>query len=164
MNRTLTNSLIGFMLLALAGCGFHLRGSASLPDSLKTMYVQGINLQQGLGLELKRGLTRNDVVVAETYQEGNTVLTVLDNKYERRVLSVGSNAKVSEYSLHGWLSYKVTDGSGQVLANDQKVEAQRDYQFDQEQVLASGQEEELLRKELNQQLVQSILRRLSALK
>jgi len=164
MNRTLTNSLIGFMLLALAGCGFHLRGSASLPDSLKTMYVQGINLQQGLGLELKRSLTRNDVVVVESYQEGSAVLTVLDHKYERRVLSVGSNAKVSEYSLHGWLSYKVTDGSGQVLANDQKVEAQRDYQFDQEQVLAADQEEELLRIELNQQLVQSLLRRLSVLK
>lgn len=164
MNRTLTKGLIGFMLLALAGCGFHLRGSATLPDSLKTMYVQGINLQQGIGLELKRALSSNDVLVIDTYQQGSAVLTVLDNKYERRVLSVGSDAKVSEYSLHGWLSYKVTDGSGHVLANEQKVETQRDYQFDQDSVLASDQEEAILRKELNQQLVQSILRRLSALK
>jgi len=164
MNRTLTNGFIGFVLLALAGCGFQLRGSATLPDSLKMMYIQGINLQQGLGLELKRSLTSNDVVVLDSYQDGSAVLTILDNKYERRVLSVGSDAKVSEYALHGALSYKVTGPDNQVMADAQKVEAQRDYQFDQNQVLAADQEEELLRKELNQQLVQSVLRRLSALK
>jgi len=164
MNRTLTNVLIGFVLVALAGCGFHLRGSATLPDSLKTMYIQGISLQQDLGLELKRGLTRNDVLVIESYQEGSAVLTVLENKYERRVLSVGSDAKVSEYALHGLLRFKVTDGDGKVMSDSQKVEAQRDYRFNQEQVLASDQEEALLHKELNQQLVQSVLRRLSVLK
>ena len=163
MNRTLTNGFIGFVLLALAGCGFQLRGSATLPDSLKIMYIQGISLQQGLGLELKRGLTRNDVVVLDSYQKGSAVLTVLDNKYERRVLSVGSDAKVSEYGLHGSLTFKVTAEGDQIMIESQKVEAQRDYRFDQNEVLAADQEEELLRKELNQQLVQSVLRRLSAL-
>mgnify|MGYP000140750892 CR=1 FL=1 len=164
MNRTLTNGFIGVLLLTLASCGFQLRGSATLPDSLKTMYVQGINLQQDLGLDLKRGLTRNDVHVLESYQEGSAVLTILENKVERRVLSVGSNAKVSEYSLHGTVSFKVIDGDGRVMSDIQKVEAQRDYRFNQEQVLASDQEEVLLRKELNQQLVQSVLRQLSVLK
>jgi len=164
MNRTLSNVLISFLFVALAGCGFHLRGSATLPNSLKTMYVQGVNLQQGLGLELKRGLTRNGVMVVNHYQEGSAVLTLLDNQFERRVLSVGSDAKVSEYGLHGWVSFKVSDGKGRVISDVQKVEAQRDYQFDQDQVLGKDDEERLLREQLNQQLVQSILRRLSALK
>ncbi|MDC9724462.1 MAG: LPS assembly lipoprotein LptE [Gammaproteobacteria bacterium] len=164
MNRALSNVLISFLFLALAGCGFHLRGSATLPDSLKTMYVQGVNLQQGFGLELKRGLMRNDVTVVNNYQEGSAVLTVLENKFERRVLSVGSDAKVSEYGLHGWVSFKVSDGNGQLISDVQKVEAQRDYQFDQDQVLGKDDEERLLREQVNQQLVQSILRRLSALK
>jgi len=165
MSRTLSNVLIGFVLIALAGCGFHLRGSAVLPEALKLMYVQGINIDdRGLGRELKQGLTRNGVTVVERYQEGSAVLTILENKVERRVLSVGSDAKVSEYGLHGWVSFKVSDGSGQVISEAQKVEAQRDYQFDQENVLGKGEEERLLREQLNQQLVQSILRRLSALK
>ncbi|NOQ93135.1 MAG: hypothetical protein GQ547_00700 [Methylophaga sp.] len=164
MNRALSNVLISLLFVALAGCGFQLRGSATLPDSLKTMYVQGVNLQQGLGLELKRGLTRNGVQVVNNYQEGSAVLTVLDNQFERRVLSVGSDAKVSEYGLHGWVSFKVSDGKGQIISDVQKVEAQRDYQFDQDQVLGKDDEERLLREQLNKQLVQSILRRLSALK
>ncbi len=164
MTRTLSNVLIGFVFVALAGCGFHLRGTATLPDALKTMYVQGVNLQQGLGLELKRSLTRNDVTVVNAYQEGSAVLTILEHKLERRVLSVGSDAKVSEYALHGWVSFKVSDGNGKVISDAQKVEAQRDYRFDQDQVLAKDEEERVLREQLNQQLVQSILRRLSVLK
>lgn len=164
MKRYLFNIIIGFSLLAVAGCGFHLRGTATLADSLKTMHVQGIDLRQGLGLELKRSLIRNDVMVVDDYQQGSAVLTILENKFERRVLSVGSTAKVSEYELYALLKFKVSDGQGQELGETQQVEAQRDYQFDQTQVLGKDEEERLLREELNKQLVQSVLRRLSAIK
>ena len=163
MKRYLQSIFISFLLVAVTACGFHLRGSANLPENLQTMYVQGVNMQQGLGLELKRGLTRNGVTVLSDYKEGSAVLTVLESKFERRVLSVGSDAKVSEYELHAIVSFKVSDGSGDVLADSQTVEAQRDYQFDQNQVLGKDEEERLLREQLNQQLVQSILRRLSVL-
>jgi len=163
MKRYLLNIVVGFTLLAVAGCGFQLRGSANIPASLQTMYVQGVNMQQGLGLELKRGLTRNGVTVINDYQQDSAVLTILDNKFERRVLSVGSDAKVSEYELHGIVTFKVSDGEGKVLADSQTVEALRDYQFDQNQVLGKDEEERLLKEQLNQQLVQSILRRLSVL-
>ncbi|MFW5426344.1 MAG: LPS assembly lipoprotein LptE [Methylophagaceae bacterium] len=163
MKRYLAKLFIGFSLLAITACGFHLRGSADLAVGLQTMYVQGVNMQQGLGLELKRGLTRNGVTVLSDYQQGSAVLTILDSKFERRVLSVGSDAKVSEYELNGIVSFKVSDDKGNVLADAQTVEAQRDYQFDQNQVLGKDEEERLLREQLNQQLVQSILRRLSVL-
>lgn len=163
MKRYLLNILISFSLLAVTACGFELRGNADLPISLQTMYVQGINMQQGLGLELKRGLTRNGVTVLSDYQQGSAVLTVLDSKFERRVLSVGSDAKVSEYELHGIVNFKVSDNEGNILNDSQQVEAQRDYQFDPNQILGKDEEERLLREQLNQQLVRSILRRLSVL-
>jgi len=163
MKRFLLKSSTVFLVLVIAGCGFHLRGTATIPASLQTLYVQGVNMQQGLGLELKRGLTRNGVTVLSDYQQGSAVLTILDSKFERRVLSVGSDAKVSEYELHGIVNFKVSDGDGKVLADSQTVEAQRDYQFDQNQVLGKDEEERLLKEQLNQQLVQSILRRLSVL-
>ena len=163
MKRYLQRLFIGLSLMAVAGCGFHLRGTANIPVSLQIMYVQGVSMQQGLGLELKRGLTRNGVTVINGYQEGRAVLTILSNKFERRVLSVGSDAKVSEYELNGIVTFKVSDGEGKVLSDSQTVEAQRDYQFDQDQVLGKDEEERLLQEQLNQQLVQSILRRLSVL-
>lgn len=163
MKRFLLKSSTVFLVLVIAGCGFHLRGTATIPASLQTLYVQGVNMQQGLGLELKRALTRNGVTVRNDYQQGTAVLTILDNRFQRRVLSVGSDAKVSEYELHGTVTFKVSDDEGKVLADSQTVEARRDYQFDQNQVLGKDEEERLLKEQLNQQLVQSILRRLSVL-
>jgi LPS-assembly lipoprotein len=164
MSRSLLNVFMGLLLVAIAGCGFQLRGVVPLPDSLKLMYVQGINLQQGLGLTLKRGLEQNRVQVVDNYEKESAVLTVLENKFERRILSVGNNAKVSEYELYSSLKFKVTDGQGELLIEPQQLEAIRDYQFDQTSVLSSDGEEAILREQLGQQLVQSLLRRLSAVK
>lgn len=164
MKRYLSNSVVIVTLLIIAGCGFHLRGAVNLPESIKTMYVQGLNLQRGVGLTLKRHLISNGIVIVEDYQKGNAVLDILENKYERRVLSVGSSAKVSEYELYGRITFKVTDGSGAVLAEEQSVEAQKDYQFNQDEVLGAGEEESALREELEQRLVRSIMRRLEAIK
>jgi LPS-assembly lipoprotein len=164
MSRSFLNVFMGLLLVAIAGCGFQLRGAVPLPDSMKMMYVQGINVQQGLGLELKRGLKQNGIQVVDDYEKDSAVLTVLENKFERRVLSVGNNAKVSEYELYSVLKFKVTDGQGKLLVEPQQVEAIRDYQFDQTQVLSSDGEEAILREQLNEQLVQSLLRRLSVVK
>tara|TARA_R110002050_G_scaffold57423_5_gene129261 strand:+ start:184856 stop:185350 length:495 start_codon:yes stop_codon:yes gene_type:complete len=164
MSRSLLNGFIGVLLVVIAGCGFQLRGAVPLPDSLKLMYVQGINLQQGLGLTLKRALKQNGIQVVDDYEKDSALLTILENRSERRVLSVGNNAKVSEYELYSMLKFKVTDGQGKLLVAPQQFEAIRDYQFDQTQVLSSDGEEAILREQLNQQLVDSILRRLSAVK
>ena len=164
MKRYLSNSVVIVTLLIIAGCGFHLRGAVNLPESIKTMYVQGLNLQRGVGLTLKRHLISNGIVVVEDYQKGNAVLDILENKSERRVLSVGSSAKVSEYELYGRITFKVTDGSGDVVAKEQSVEAQKDYQFNQDEVLGASEEESALREELEQRLVRSIMRRLEAIK
>jgi len=164
MTRSLSNTFVALLLVVIAGCGFHLRGSADLAASLKTMYIQGVDIQQDFGLALKRALMSNGVTVLTDYQQGSAVLTVLEHKTERRVLSVGADAKVSEYGLHSRVRFKVSDDQGQLVLDEQLVEAQRDYQFNQDQVLASGNEELALRDQLNQQLAQSVLRRLSVLK
>lgn len=164
MNRVVSKLFMGILLLVLAGCGFELRGEASVPDALKTMYIQGVNTQQDyLGLQLKRSLIRNGIQVLDEYQEGAAIFTVIENRYERHVLSVGGDAKVSEYELEAWVVYRVTDDKGELLGEQQRVEARRDYQFDRTQILAMDEQERVLREDLNKQIVQSILRRLSAL-
>ena len=159
------NSLVVLWLLVLTGCGFHLRGSMTLalPDNLKTISIEGINLNRGLGRELKRSLTNAGVSVVAGGDHDALILTILENNIDRRVLSVGSDAKVSEYELRAIVRFSVKDKHGTLLEN-QQVEGQRDYQFDKNQVLSSEEEENLLRQQLNQQLIQSILRYLFALK
>jgi len=163
MIRYLLIMLLGFSFIAVEGCGFHLRGSAVLPDSLKTMYIQGVNTQRGIGRDLKKGLERNGVVVLETYQDGSAILSVLDYLNERRVLSVDSSAKVNEYRLYGMLRFSVADSDGKTLLGSREVEAVRDFRFEQNQVLGKDEEETELRQQVDQQLVQSVLRMLATI-
>lgn len=165
MNRLALSGFLGFLMLTLASCGFQLRGSASVPEALKTLYIQGVNTRQDeFGIELKRALLRNDIRVVEEYEKGAALFTVLENEYERHVLSVGSDAKVREYEVETWVVYQISDENGELIGDKQRVEARRDYQFDRGQILAMDEQERVLRDDLNQQMVQSILRRLSAMK
>lgn len=156
--------VLGLVLVVTAGCGFHLRGEADLPDSIKTLFIQGVDLYQGRGRALKEGLENNSVTVMSEYNAGHAVMTITENIQERRVLSVGGDAKVSEYELYGAMRFSISDGQGKALISQQLVESRRDYQFDQTQVLSADEEERLLREQMDQQLVQAVLRRLSALK
>ena len=155
--------MIAVFCLTVAACGFQLRGAADLPESIQTLHIQGINMRQGLGLELKRTLRRNGINVIDDYMEGAAVLSFLENRYERHVLSVGGNAKVSEYELILEVTFQLTDNQQNKLIESERFEAQRDYQFDQEQVLGRDAEEHLLREEMEKQISQVIVRRLSAL-
>ena len=100
----------------------------------------------------------------EKFQHGSTVLKVIEIKHDRRVLSVGSDAKVSEYGLYSSISFSLVDSQGKILTGSQQVQAQRDFQFNENQVLARESEEASLRSHLNKELVQGVLRRLSAIK
>lgn len=164
MTRSLSSVFVIFILIVLAGCGFHLRGEAIIPDSLKVIYIQGIEMNKGLGRELKKSLTHNGVLVVSDYQQDSAILTIVEYKVDRRVLSVGSNAKVNEIELYGFVNFKVSDAEGRILSDQQHVEARRDLQFDQNQVIGTTEEARLLREQLDQQLVQSMLRRLAAIK
>lgn len=162
--KSLKYLLISASCLALVACGFQLRGAADLPESIQTLYMQGINPRDTLGLELRRTLTRNGVRVVTEYEEGAALLTFLQNEFERRVLSVDPvTAKVSEYELILQVSITLTDAQQNKLLEQEYFEILRDYQFDPDQVLGIESEERLLRDEMYKQLSQTILRRLSAL-
>lgn len=165
MNRIVSNCILGLTLLTLAACGFQLRGQTTVSEELKTLYIQGVNTRQDVfGVELKRALMRNGIEVLDEYREGAALFTVLENRFDRHVLSVGSDAKVREYELEAQVIFQVTDDNGELIGTRQRVEARRDYQFDRNQILAMDEQERVLRQDLNKQMVQSVLRRLSVMK
>jgi LPS-assembly lipoprotein len=164
MGNSFSKMLVSFIIVLIAGCGFQLRGNANLSEHLNVMFIQGISTKSGLGLEIKRTLQNNGVTVLSEYDKTASVFTLVENEIDRRVLSVGSDAKASEYQLYQEVSFKVVDKQGELLSDVQTVKAQRDYRFNQDQVLGSENEQEFLTENLNKQLAQSIFRRLAAIK
>lgn len=149
------------LILTLGACGFQLRGAAQLP--FQTLYVDASGSQ--VGPDLQRGLRHgSNVKIANTPGEAQAVLRVLGENREKRILSLNASGRVSEFLLFYRLSFHVHDGKGKELMPVQQIELKRDLSFNDAQVLAKEQEEILLYKDMQNDAVQQVIRRLSAVK
>jgi len=152
------------MLLAavtLSACGFHMRGPANLP--FKTIFL-GFADNSQLGTELKRYIRASGVEVVSDKDEAEAVLQVIADTREKKILTLNTNGRVREYSLYQRFSFLVKDNKGAVLIPPTNITLKRDITYDENQELAKQAEEVLLYRDMQSDLVQQILRRLSASK
>lgn len=151
--------LLLLVVIALAGCGFRLRGYADVP--FETLYVS--DTRSGLGLELKRVLEAGTSarVVSDTRQ-AQAVLEISGEGRSREILSLTAAGRVREFMLRYRLSYRVHDGRGGEYIPSSAINLQRDMTFQDELALAKEHEEQLLFRDMQSEAVQLILRRMSA--
>lgn len=154
------------LVLLLAGCGFHLRGSGVDDIALSDMpliYLQSGNTQSGMLEELQRRGRLHGAKFTLESSAAELALNITSENFERRVLSVSNTGKVREYELHYAVTYTVLDKQGvEKLAN--RISLVRDYRFDENQVLGKEAEEKQLRQDMVRDAAQQIMRQLRALK
>jgi LPS-assembly lipoprotein len=146
--------------LLLAGCGFHLRGQLDLPRPLEAAYISGVPRSSPLAQEVAFIVTGAGGRVVDDPAAASGRLAILGEDYDRRVLSVDSSGKVSEYELRYAIRYALHGPDGAVIVPEQSVSGTRSYRFDPVNVLGTGEEEAVLREELRRQTVTQMLRRL----
>ena len=150
-------------LLLLAGCGFHPRGEIVLPPALATASLEVADPFSPVARDLRDALRRAGVVLVPAGSEGAGAIRVPVNQVVRDTLVVSANAKVQEYVVRHRVELSAADASGKLLFGPATIELTRPFTFDQTQGLAAAQEEELIRAELEKEMVQQILRRLETL-
>ena len=152
------------MALALAGCGFQLRGQFSIPAELQPIHIQaggGSNVAR----ELREILRRNGVALAGDRAGAASELEILDERRQRRVLTVSvTSADVDEYELKHTTRWVLRDTGEKrrPLTGVETIEALRDYTYDRTAVLAKQSEEEILIEDMEQDAAIRILYRLQA--
>lgn len=147
--------------LLLQSCGFHLRGTIELPESMKAVNVQGGGTNSALVREISRFLESSGTIVVGSSKEATAILIIHKAKQDRRVLSVSSStARVQEYELSYRVEFSIIKPGGDEILPRQTVMLLRDYQFDENDVLGKGSEEGILRKEMEKEMTLAILRRL----
>jgi LPS-assembly lipoprotein len=147
----------------LGGCGFHLRREANLPASMQRLHIEVADRSAPLARDLADAIERSGAEIVPAAGPGIAVLKVPANRVSTEVLSVGGNARASEYTLRHHVEFEVRDEAGRVLMPLQVVELTREFTFDASQALGVASETDLLTKELERDMVQAILRRLEAL-
>ncbi len=146
-------------LLALAGCGFQLRGTANVP--FETVYVPGAT--GGIALDLKRNIqagTRAKVV--DDPKAAEAILQFTEDTRNKEILSLTGTGRVREFQLRYRVGFRVHDGKGADFVPQSAIELTRDISFNDSEVLAKESEEQLLWRDMQTDMVQQIMRRLSA--
>jgi LPS-assembly lipoprotein len=160
--------LAGVLAGSLAGCGFHLRGEGghyTLPFA--TLYV-GLPESSPLAIDLKRNIRANGhTTVAASAKEADGVIEVITDPEKTRtktILSLNSNGRVREYLLTYNIVFRVTDKTGTELLAPTQISLNRPITFNETQLLAKEQEEALLYRDMQTDLVQQMMRRMAAIK
>lgn len=149
--------------LLLGGCGFHLRKEAQLPPSMQRVYVSIADPSSILAKDLGKALRRSGSAVIDAVAQDAAVLKISVNAFSTDVLSVSGTARASEYALRYHVEFEVENAAGTALLPKQTIELSREFTFDASQALGVAAQTDLLTKELQRDMVQTILRRLEAL-
>lgn len=148
-------------LIVLAGCGFQLRGQSPLPfDSVHVEAAGGSVLQPLLAQHLRFHGKR---VLPSA--EGAQVVIRLDRETRsKEILSLSGGGKVREYRLGYRLQLSATDSAGRQLLAPTELQLLRDYSYDDAQALAKEGEEAQLMRDMEQEMLRQVVRRLAFVK
>lgn len=145
--------MITFLLIQ--ACGYHLRSSGiDLPESLKSIYVQGASGQ--LKNNIKKVLRYSDAKLVKS-KEAGMIIKIVKEKMHKNVISLSPTGRANEFELNYVLDFILLDSKGKELYKVQSVEINRDYFNDQEDVLAKNIEENVIRNEVYRQAAQSLI-------
>jgi|SRR5689334_5148439 len=150
-------------VLLMASCGFHLRKEADLPASMKRVHIQIADPSSPLAKDLAKALPRSGTEIVDNVEPGVAVMNISANAFSTDVLTVGGNARATEYALRYHVELEVEDAAGTALLPKQTIELSREFTFDASQALGVAAEVDLLTQELQRDMTQTILRRLEAL-
>ncbi len=147
-------------VLLISGCGFHLRGynvNAAFEDFFVVAPSSSIFQQ-----DLRQVLRTAGAAEAGAQSDADVVIEILDERNLQRAASTTGNARVAEYELDVGALVGIRDGSGKVLAEPQWVSRVRVYRIDRDNLTGNSQEQSLVQRELQADVVQAVLRTVNA--
>jgi LPS-assembly lipoprotein len=155
--------LIALIAVLLSGCGFHLRKEAEISAAMKRIHIDSGDASASLlAKNLGRALVRSGAQIVDQAGPGVAVMKITANSFSTDVLSVGGTARANEYSLRYHVEFEVQNDAGIAILPKQTIELSREFTFDASQALGVASETDLLTKELQRDMEQTILRRLDA--
>ncbi len=162
MNRARRRLVAALLAVPLASCGYYLRGST--PDS--QLSFESIYLDAPYGTPLERELrtairSQRTTKLLDDPKAAAVLLRILNDKQERKVLTLNSQGQVREYSLTYRIHYEVADAKNKKLLPQSEIVLQTILSFSESQVLAKEQEEKLIFDDMRRDAVSQIMRQVA---
>ena len=151
--------------LALTACGFALRQTQDFP--FKTLYGN-FSENSPLGVELRRNLLgsgRIDLVTdPKKMPDTDAILDILSEVRQQVVVGMNASGQVREMQLRLRVSFRLRTPQGEEWIEPVELYQQRDLSFTETAALSKEIEMNMMYRDMQTDIVQQIMRRLSIVK
>lgn len=149
----------------LVGCGFQLRQTNDF--AFQTLYAN-FSTTSPLGVELRRNLLATGRIDLWTdpqqMPKANAILDILSEERQQVPVGVSATGQVRELQLRLRVRFRLRTPQGVELIESVELFQQRDLSFTESAALSKEIEQGILYRDMQTDIVQQIMRRLSAVK
>jgi LPS-assembly lipoprotein len=160
--RTYSALAIIAAALLLSACGFALRGAVNFPfASIFISYPDGTPLSY----EIKRSLVANGATrIATKAKDADVVLEILGESRDKKIVAINGQGRVRAYTLSYGTSFRVINAVGKEFIAPTAIRFERPMTYTEAAALAKENEEAMLYRDMQNDAVRQMMRRLAAMK
>lgn len=165
MKKLIFRVCICVVLLSVSACGFHLRGHnlTQAEFQFKSLYLK-VAGESPFVSDLRHYLRLNKLTLVEDSSAADLILEIASERTDKQILSLTSAGRVQEFQLRYAVLFRAFDGKGQEWLPAAEIIIYRTMTYDDTQVLAKEQEEQMLYRDMRMDAIQQVLRRLGRAK
>jgi LPS-assembly lipoprotein len=157
-----SRSVILFLLmLFLSACGFHLRGINTIPNWLNQLAIISENNDKQFTSMIQSRFESFSVKITPDISRAPYWLIVKEIKLQQQIISIGSSTNPRQYDLTLIVGFVLQTRTGQIIVGPSKINVSRQLTLNNDRILGSKDEENILIGEMKQDAVTQIVYRLS---
>ena len=150
------------LFLFISSCGWQLKGNSYLSRDIKGIDINIQSLDPQIKLKFESILDEH-IISTEPSDEKKFRVSLSGFEENKRVASINSSGRASEYRLNMSVTYTVTDLQAKKIIGTDKITMEEVYEFSQENILASSEEEQKVKTDLIENLLLKLFRNLNLL-
>jgi LPS-assembly lipoprotein len=158
----LTAGAAAFSLTGLAGCGFALRRAPEL--QFRTVMLKGFGPKSPLAQQLRTNINASRTTLAvEDISQAQVVFEALADARETSVAATTAAGQVRELQLRSRLQFRLQTVAGKELIPRTEILLSRTLSYNENAALAKEEEQQLLFRGMEADIVAQVMRRLAAI-
>ena len=146
------------LLIASAGCGYHLRGDIPGTAQEKTLLITGVSKTNPLYVAFVQDLASRGGTMATQSASASAIINVIRAYHIRRPITLSAAGRANMFDLTFRVVYEVQSPKGEILIPEKELMVRREYFNTQGSPLGQGYEEVQMRSEMEKEASQTLLR------
>ena len=150
-----------FIVICLAlltvACGWQLRDTMTFHTSIPSIYFSSSSEDNSLIRDLRRASDVYGVEPKKTRASAAYTVMVTDVRENVRIASINSGGRVAEYQLTEDVDFVIISTDNDAVETRGTASADKVYEFEENDILASANEQQRIRYEMKKQIVKQIL-------